>query len=269
MRVAARRARAALRLFAGGAPPRVEGALDRELRWLGSELGAVRDLDVQIAWVEQERRDLAGNRARAFGAFVADLRRLRAKRQTHLRAVLSSARYHHLLVRLERFADGSGGALGAGAGRAPVATVGADRLATAIETLCRRGRRVAKCAGEPSAEDLHALRIRAKRVRYALEFLAPFTGAPGHALVKRLVALQDILGAHQDAVVAAAFVRAHRKRGARSRALAYEGLLWATRRRAARARARFRGVFREFDRPRARRDARETIRAVRAAHTGT
>ena len=47
---------------------------------------------------------------------------------------------------------------------------------------------------------LHALRVDAKRLRYSIEFLAPVLG-PGHELlVERLVALQDHLGALNDAV---------------------------------------------------------------------
>jgi CHAD domain-containing protein len=62
----------------------------------------------------------------------------------------------------------------------------------------------------PEAEDLHALRIRAKRLRYLLEALKPITGAPGRKLTKQLVRLQDVLGRFNDAIVAATFVRAYR-----------------------------------------------------------
>ena len=61
----------------------------------------------------------------------------------------------------------------------------------------------------PRPEDLHALRIRAKRLRYLLEFLQELTGKPGRLLVKRLTELQDLLGSYHDAVVAADFVRTY------------------------------------------------------------
>ena len=47
---------------------------------------------------------------------------------------------------------------------------------------------------------LHALRVDAKRLRYAIEFLAPVLGPRHELLVERLVALQDHLGALNDAV---------------------------------------------------------------------
>jgi CHAD domain-containing protein len=54
----------------------------------------------------------------------------------------------------------------------------------------------------PEPDNLHDLRIKAKRFRYALEFLSDvYPGATGR-LVKRTVALQDLLGIHQDGHVA-------------------------------------------------------------------
>src|SRR5262249_6626661 len=49
MRVATRRLRAAVRIFAAGIPAPLQSTLSRELRWLGELLGHVRDLDVQLA----------------------------------------------------------------------------------------------------------------------------------------------------------------------------------------------------------------------------
>ena len=105
----------------------------------------------------------------------------------------------------------------------------------------------------PSAEQLHALRIRAKRARYALEFLGDLTGKSGKRLVKRLVELQDLLGGHQDAVVAAeriaatwsAVRRPHRARGSNrvlTELIAQHG---AT---AARARGEFEAVWKRWSR---------------------
>ncbi|RIK33286.1 MAG: hypothetical protein DCC52_03595 [Chloroflexi bacterium] len=72
-------------------------------------------------------------------------------------------------------------------------------------------------AYEPRVADalpstLHALRIEVKRLRYALEFFsAPLTAPTQRApqprdLIDALIALQDALGAMQDAVVGGEFV---------------------------------------------------------------
>jgi CHAD domain-containing protein len=56
-------------------------------------------------------------------------------------------------------------------------------------------------------ETLHQLRIRVKRLRDDLDFLADVLGPERDPLIDRLVALQDHLGALNDAVVTAAAVQ--------------------------------------------------------------
>ncbi|TMM24511.1 MAG: CHAD domain-containing protein [Actinobacteria bacterium] len=67
------------------------------------------------------------------------------------------------------------------------------------KALARRAR-----AADGSSPDpvLHALRIRAKRVRYAAEAVAPFVGDRAAAFGRAAARLQDVLGRHQDSVVA-------------------------------------------------------------------
>ena len=61
---------------------------------------------------------------------------------------------------------------------------------------------------ETTDEELHKLRIRGKRARYAAELL-PDGGKRVKRYLDALKALQDTLGEHQDAVVAEQQVRAH------------------------------------------------------------
>jgi CHAD domain-containing protein len=58
---------------------------------------------------------------------------------------------------------------------------------------------------EPAAPDdrWHAVRIRGKRARYAVEAVAGVLGGGAAELAKALAAVQDLLGEHQDAAVAA------------------------------------------------------------------
>jgi CHAD domain-containing protein len=58
-------------------------------------------------------------------------------------------------------------------------------------------------------EDLHIAEIRAKRVRYAAEAISPVFGKRAR-IRRRGRALQDVLGEHQDAVVAQAWPRGGR-----------------------------------------------------------
>jgi CHAD domain-containing protein len=72
----------------------------------------------------------------------------------------------------------------------------------------------------------HMLRIDCKRLRYALEFFAALLGPEAGDLIKQVTALQDLLGALQDAHVAEAlvveFLAEHR--GRKKRTIAQPGV---------------------------------------------
>jgi CHAD domain-containing protein len=69
---------------------------------------------------------------------------------------------------------------------------------------------VAALGDEPSDHELHRVRIRAKRARYAAEAVAAALGKAPTKFASKIAGLQDILGEHQDAVVAEAWLREHR-----------------------------------------------------------
>jgi CHAD domain-containing protein len=66
---------------------------------------------------------------------------------------------------------------------------------------------VAELPDDPSDEDLHDVRIKAKRCRYAAEAVAPAVGKQARSFAKAIADLQDVLGEHQDAVVAEQWLR--------------------------------------------------------------
>jgi len=80
-------------------------------------------------------------------------------------------------------------------------------VVAAAPALLRRLRKkvrraAAKLAPDSPPEAYHAVRIRGKRLRYALEFFADVYGDATHDLARRLAPLQENLGRHQDACVA-------------------------------------------------------------------
>ena len=72
------------------------------------------------------------------------------------------------------------------------------------EQLCAT---VDELPDDPSDEQLHEVRIEAKRCRYAAEAVAAAVGKRARAFAKAIADLQDVLGEHQDAVVAVAWLR--------------------------------------------------------------
>lgn len=193
MRVASRRLRAAVRAFGDAIPPKRRERLRKELRWLGRRLGGVRDLDVLLRRFEAGGAGLAPLRAA--------LEREREKARARMVRALESRRFARLLLEIGKASRGEGRA--PAAARAPAGEKAAPAAREAARRLVLKGD---AALADPTPERLHRTRIRGKRLRYLLEFHRERFGPGGRKLVKRLVALQDLLGAHQDAVVAAAAV---------------------------------------------------------------
>ena len=265
MRAASRRARAALRGLQAGVPARTRKRLGGELRWLAGCLGEVRDLDVQLDALAASMRRLDAAQRQALAPYRAHLVEAREHRRDALLAALDSARYVELLAAWETFANASTGRGRTPGAREAVGLAGAELLRDRVSKLRRRGRTLAARRRAPADEELHALRIRAKRVRYTLEFLGDMAGKPGARLVKRFVGLQDLLGAHQDAVVASeridSYVREHAPEAATERVL--RTFIARERRRAKRVRARFGNAWRKLEDEAMRDDMRKVLRRLR------
>lgn len=206
MRVAVRRMRAVVRGLRDGFSPAMHESLYAELRWLGQELGPVRDLDVQLARVEAFAVALPPALRSSLDEFRDHLRGRRQEALAALVSVLASRRYFRVLQQLERFVDGRARVPATGEARGPVAALAAQTLAKAHHKLKKHGD---KLRGAALPEQLHAVRIRAKRLRYGLEQFGVLAGKPARRTAARLTELQDVLGAYNDSVTAASFVQAY------------------------------------------------------------
>ncbi|TMB91145.1 MAG: CHAD domain-containing protein [Chloroflexi bacterium] len=200
-RVATRRLRSDLRTFAPLLDREWLDGLRAELKWLGGELGPVRDAEVlRDRLVESARSLLEIDRESALAVvapLAADVRVARRR----LLAAMRTRRYRDLLDRLVE------------AARAPALLGTASTPAVrSIPRLARRPwrrlRSAAAAADERSPdEQLHDLRIRAKRSRYAAEAAAAVAGKQATIFARAVAALQDTLGELHDAVVAEAWLR--------------------------------------------------------------
>jgi CHAD domain-containing protein len=202
LRVDIRRLRAALALFADALPVRAAAHRER-LGEIGGMFGAVRDLDIQL---EQVTRWTATAPAAERGALelvaeVLDERRRRARRRAIV--AFSTKRTRRSLEGFERFLA-AGPPRRSSTARTPVVEFAPEVLVHEHRKLLAIGDAIGP---ESDAEALHALRIRCKRLRYGVEFFEPWYGKAARAYGRRLMALQDLLGTHQDAIVAAATLR--------------------------------------------------------------
>jgi CHAD domain-containing protein len=190
LRVATRRARAFLRTASRLVDRTWAAELSRSLRLVGRELGPGRDLDVLLEHLEAQAETLDPREQDAAARLLAVYRRERAELQRGLLETLEGEPYRRALETLALTV----------AAASPPRGPSLDGLAT--RELRRLVRDVRRIHGEPDDDQLHALRIRVKRVRYATEL----AGRAAHGSTKRVlraaIRLQDVLGEHQDAVVA-------------------------------------------------------------------
>ena len=201
-RVATRRLRSDLRTFrdvldSGWARP-----LREELRWIGSALGAVRDAEVLRDRLRSRVSALPDADAFEADALIAALDRRRNEARDALLTSMREPRYVELLDRVVDAAHDPrvlDEVVRSPARRtlAPVLDAPWKHLETAIDRI----------ASDPSDEALHDARIRAKRVRYAAEAVGPVFGKSARRFAEAAAELQDVLGEHQDAVVAGAWLR--------------------------------------------------------------
>ena len=196
MRVAGRRIRVALRI--AGPVLGAEGERVRaEVAWLGGLLGPVRDLDVLCDRLINEAADLPSADRPGFVQVVSALRAARAAHRAEVVTALSGRRYRALLRALAALTQPA----------LEPEEIDIVNAAELVRRPVRKIRREVKLLGRnPPDNDLHELRIRGKRIRYAAEFGAALAGrraAPKHrTLAKAAKQFQDVLGAHQDTVAA-------------------------------------------------------------------
>ena len=196
-RVATRRMRALLRAARPGLDERWAEGLRTELGWLAGETSAARDLDVLVEEF-LPRVERLGEADSEGGAYVLDgLTADRAAARAEVLAALGSPRYFALVERLV-----------AEAGSPQLAGRGLQ-MGALVRSEYRRMRKAARRAGaEPDDAAMHRLRIAGKRARYAGELAALPDDRQGQAFVRAAKGLQDVLGTHQDAVVAEERLRA-------------------------------------------------------------
>lgn len=211
MRVATRRMRAAFRVFgdhfdAQSVAPHLKG-----LKRTGRALGPVRDLDVLKEKAQAYVDTLPEPQKDGLeGLFEAIDQHRQTARQRMLRW-LDSPKYARFKERFALFLNTEG------LGALPVAPGDGDprpyRLRHVAPMMIYE--RLADVwaydewvlVPNPPLARLHALRIACKRLRYTLEFFEQVLGPETRAAIKQVVAVQDHLGALQDAVVAGDILR--------------------------------------------------------------
>jgi CHAD domain-containing protein len=206
MRVATRRLRSALATYRPVIDREVGDPLRDELKWFAGELGGARDAEVlrehfSTAVGKQPVELVMG---KVGGYIDTHLRSVYKAARVEALAALESERYFRLLDALDELV-------------ANPPLIGETRKASKQlpELLHHDWKRMSKAVRRmEDAEDaveqdheLHEVRKAAKRLRYAAESAVPVLGDEAAGLVSRAKEVQEVLGDHQDSVVARDLLR--------------------------------------------------------------
>jgi CHAD domain-containing protein len=202
LRVASRRARNALALFATSLPQKLAQSWRKELRRITRSLGAARDLDVQAEWVERVLDRTHDPELRpGIARLLLRLRQRRARRQTDVVRVIDrlerrrtldgmAAVLHELIVHARVYEHD---------------TLPEDLVPRAADAILLRLEEL--LAFEPflalpeRVTELHEMRIAAKHLRYTLEIFAPLWPGTLKPALHAAKDLQELLGDIHDSDV--------------------------------------------------------------------
>jgi CHAD domain-containing protein len=206
LRVAARRSRAVLANAGRVIPDEVRRRAREGFARLSDLTGPPRDLDVYLLGWDAYTAPLGADVA----ADLAPMRHLLVSRQDAAYETLTTwMRSDEARGLLDDWRGWLTGPLPGGLpdrAHHPLGPQVATRIERAQTTLLDEGRAITPTSPD---ERLHDLRKDAKKLRYLLEcFGSLLDPQPGGKLVKRLKALQENLGEHQDAAVHATDLRA-------------------------------------------------------------
>jgi CHAD domain-containing protein len=241
-RVATRRIRSTLRTFSSLLDEAWTDRLRDDLKWLANLLGEVRDTDVLLERFSEHLAALPAEDAKPGRRLLDRLSDQRDQARRRLLGGMSSDKYAQLLEDL------------VAAAAAPALLPGADHPAAEVmpplvaKPWKKLRKAVRKAGDDPPDHDLHQIRIRAKRARYAAEAVEPVIGKPAEDFADAISDLQGVLGDHQDAVVGEAWLREAATSGRRDVALVAGLLIAAERASAADTRDHWREVWKGANR---------------------
>jgi triphosphatase len=206
MRIGLRRLRAAITAFARVSGDSKQNRIKTELKAATNKLGPARDLDVFAADVFKHLSE-TGAGEKEFAEASRDFTLKREKTYAALADFVRSKRFRRTLLNVAEWVETGPWTRTRADAERPIKKHAADVLAKFRKQIRKKGRDL----HELDARARHKLRIRAKKLRYMIEFFGDVF--PGHKNVKRrktaltsLKTLQDTLGSLNDIAARKALV---------------------------------------------------------------
>lgn len=196
LRVSTRRLRSELQAMRSVLPREPWRELSEDLKWMGTVLGGLRDLDV----LSDLFMDHVPEGTTLRDTVMTTLDQRRTPRRREVVQLLESKRYARIVRRLGKLS------------RDPrLGDVGHTRAAELfMPALWEASCTYLDAIGDPyerrSDEALHRVRIASKKCRYNFEIAALFLGDDARTVAEALEAIQGVLGQLHDRVVAVSFL---------------------------------------------------------------
>jgi CHAD domain-containing protein len=204
LRITGRRMDTVLSLFFDYLPAALVKSRPK-LKNLLDALGAVRDADIRLEAVRAFHGSLSEEDRGVLDPLLRHLESERGQGQSRMLRALDAKPTRHWLERLPaRLMRPTPGPASASAGDATALLVVPDLIR-------RRYRKLRKCARrlspQSSMSQYHKVRVRTKKLRYALEAVARTYEQPANAMLAALLELQGRLGTQHDSDVIAGYLR--------------------------------------------------------------
>jgi CHAD domain-containing protein len=203
LRVTARRMDTILTLFRAYLPASVRNSR-QTLKGLLDALGLVRDTDIRLEAVSSFRRSLPEGDRGALDPLLQYLQSERARARSTMLRALDAKRARDWLDTLPyQLARTPPATSSASSRHAAALTVVPDLIHKRYRKLRKFARRLSAAS---SMTEFHEVRVRAKKLRYALEVIAPTYTKPANKMLAALHKLQSRLGTQHDADVIAHYL---------------------------------------------------------------
>jgi len=207
MRVATRRMRAAFEVFGEAFEPKVLKTHLRGLKATGRALGRVRDLDVFMEKAGHYLDSLPESERSGLDPLLHVWQEEREQARIEMNAYLASEAYQEFKLKFNRFLQTPGDGAVAIAQDHPTPILVREIAPVLIYNRLAAVRAYTSVLTHASIEQMHALRIEFKKLRYTVEYFREVLGEQSRDVISDIKKLQDHLGDLNDADVATNILR--------------------------------------------------------------
>ena len=207
MRVATRRMRAAFEVFEGAFKSKAIKVHRRGLKEAGRTLGNVRDLDVFMEKAQKYLETLPEGHRQGLEPLLSAWDEQREVARAEMLAYLDGEKYQNFKMVFLKFLNTPGAGAQPVPEDKPVPHLVRHVVPILVYTQLANVRAFNSILSTASIDQLHALRIEFKRLRYTVEFFREVLAEESKQVIKDIKELQDHLGDLNDARVACEILR--------------------------------------------------------------